>query len=76
MDEVASFRDTRTNVAAEKAEQPQDEENDNNGPQHEISPSILLNHQSVNHFTGDPQPVKRGKTIARTTQTRSGISMS
>ena len=40
MDEVAGFRDTRTHVAAEKAEQPQDDQNDNDGPQHEISPSI------------------------------------
>jgi hypothetical protein len=40
MDEVTGFGNTRTDVAAQKAEQPQDEQNDNNSPQHEISPSL------------------------------------
>jgi hypothetical protein len=35
---TAGFREARTDVPAEKAEQPQDEQNDDDCPQHEISP--------------------------------------
>jgi hypothetical protein len=35
---AASFREARTDIATEKTEQPQDYKNNDNGPQHKISP--------------------------------------
>ena len=35
---IAGTREARTDVPAEKAEQPQDEQDNNDSPQHEISP--------------------------------------
>jgi hypothetical protein len=38
MDEIARFGETRADRTAEKAQQPQDQKNDDDSPQHEISP--------------------------------------
>jgi hypothetical protein len=39
---AACLRDPLANVPAEKAEQPQNEQNDDDCPQHEISPSLMV----------------------------------
>jgi hypothetical protein len=38
MDPTACFRETWAYVSTQKAEQPQDQQNYNDSPQHEISP--------------------------------------
>jgi hypothetical protein len=40
MNPIAGAREPRAHAPAEKSKQPQDNQNDDDGPQHEISPSM------------------------------------
>jgi hypothetical protein len=49
MNPTTGLREARADVSTEKAKQPEDEQDNNNGPQHEISPF----QQFVRHGEGE-----------------------
>ena len=56
MDPIAGFRETWADVSPEKAQRPQDYQDDDNGPNHEISPFFISRdfcwwlHEKLNIF--------------------------